>query len=174
MNETSRVNSLTAPRKNSISQVTICAAIACAVIYAPLCVVLVAIGGLSERVLSGGLGGCLFWIVIWIIGSVLIEKTGKRTARVIATGSVYGAIVGLASGYVLASWPYCSYPTDPGPQTLIMGIGAPAILFHAISFGALIGGNNPVLGLLSSATFWAMFGLTLATLSRWRRPSASR
>jgi|SRR5262245_16826491 len=98
MNETSRVNSLTAPRNNSISQVTICAAIACAVIYAPLCVVLVAIGGLSERVLSGGLGGCLFWIVIWIIGSVLIEKTGKRTARVIATGSVYGAIVGLASG----------------------------------------------------------------------------
>jgi hypothetical protein len=157
---------------NSLSKASICAAIACAVVYAPLCVVLVANGGLIERVLTGGLGGCLFWIVIWIIGAFLIEKTGRRTARVIATGSVYGAIVGLASGYVLASWPYCSYPTDSGPQTLVMGIGAPAILFHAISFGRLSEGNNPVLGLLSSATFWAMFGLTLATLFRWRRLSA--
>jgi len=169
MNDLSSANSVPAPVDNSISQAPIYAAIACAVIYAPLCVVLVVIGGLIERVLSGGLGGCLFWIVIWIIGAVLIEKTGRR----IATGSVYGAIVGLASGYVLASWPYCSYPTDPEPQTLIMGIGAPAILFHAISFGRLIEGNNPVLGLLSSATFWAMFGLTLATLSRRRRLSAS-
>ena len=174
MNDLSRENSVTAPGDSSVSQAPIYAAIACAIIYAPLCVVLAANGGLIERVLSGGLGGCLFWIVIWIIGAVLIEKTGRRTARVIATGSVYGAIVGLASGYVLASWPYCSYPTDPAPQTLIMGIGAPAILFHAISFGRLIEGNNPALCLLSSATFWAMFGLTLAMLSRWRWQSASR
>jgi fucose permease len=123
MNDLSSVNSVLAPGDNSISQASIYAAIACAVIYAPLCVVLVANGGLIERVLTGGLGGCLFWTVIWIIGAVLIEKTGRRTARVIATGSVYGAIVGLASGYV-------------------------------------------------SATFWAMFGLTLATLFRWRRLSA--
>ena len=174
MNDLSSVNSVPAPGDNSVSQAAIYAAIACAVIYAPLCVVLVAIGGLIERVLIGGLGGCLFWIIIWIIGAFLIEMTGRRTARVIATGSVYGAIVGLASGYGLASWPYCSYPGDPAPQTLIMGIGAPAILFHAISFGRLSEGNNPVLGLLSSATLWAMFGLTLATLSRWRRLSASR
>jgi hypothetical protein len=174
MNDLSSVNSVPSPVDNSVSQAPIYAAIACAIIYASLCVVLAPIGGLIERVLIGGLGGCLFWIVIWIIGAFLIEKAGRRTARVIATGSVYGAIVGLASGYILASWPYCSYPTDLAPQTLIMGIGAPAILFHAISFGRLSEGNDPVLGLLSSATFWAMFGLTLAMLYRWRRQSASR
>jgi hypothetical protein len=34
--------------------------------------------------------------------------------------------------------------------------------------------NNPVLGLLSSTTFWAIFGLTLAALSRLRRLKAQR
>ena len=150
------------------------AVIACAVIYAPLCLCMLAIGGLIERVFVFGLGGYLLWSVVWIIGALFIEMAEIHAARAIATGSVYGAIVGLVSGFVLASWPYCSYPTDPTPQTLIVGIGAPAVLFHAISFGRLGGENHFALFLLSSGTFWAMFGLTLAKLSRLRRLKGQR
>jgi hypothetical protein len=155
------------------------AAIACAVIYAPLCVSMLAIGGLIERVFVFGLGGYLLWSVVWIIGALFILMAETYNARPIATGSVYGAIVGLVSGFVLTSFPYCSHPTDPTPQTLIVGIGAPAVLFHTISFGILGGENNSTLFLrssflLSSATFWAMFGLTLAKLTRWRRLKAQR
>ena len=145
------------------------AVIACAVIYAPLCLCMLAIGGLIERVFVFGLGGYLLWSVVWIIGALFIDMAEKYAARAIATGSVYGAIVGLVSGYILASWPYCSYPTDPTPQTLMVGIGAPSVLFHTISFGILGGENHFALFLLSSGTFWAMFGLTLAKLSRLRR-----
>jgi len=84
------------------------------------------------------------------------------------------AIAGLASGFVLTAWPYCSQPTDPTLQTIVMGIGTPAILFHAISFGRLSEENYPVLGLLSSVTLWAMFGLCLAAHSRLRRRKAQR
>lgn len=63
---------------------TIYAAIACAVIYAPLCIYMLAIGGLIERVFVVGLGGCVFWIVVWIIGAVFIEKAETHTAKVIA------------------------------------------------------------------------------------------
>jgi len=55
-----------------------------------------------------------------------------------------------------------------------MGIGAPAILFHAISFGRLSEENYPILVLLSSVTFWAMFGLCLASHSRLRRLKTQR
>ncbi len=57
--------------------------------------------------------------------------------------------------------------------SIVVGLEAPAILFHGISFGRWSEENTLVLGLLSSATFWAMFGLTLATISRLRRLSAS-
>ena len=153
---------------------SIYAAIACAIIYAPLCVSMLAIGELIERVFVGGLGGYLLWSVVWIIGALFIEMAETLTARAIATGSVYGAIVGLVSGFVLTSLPYCSHPTDPTPQTLVVGIGAPAVLFHAISFGILGRENHFALFLLSSATFWAMFGLTLAKLTRWRWLKAQR
>jgi|SRR5262245_9917314 len=174
MNDLSRVNFVTAPRNNYVAQATIHAAIACAVIYAPLCVYLIEFGGLIERVFVAGLGGYLFWCVVWIIGAIFIKKTETHGARAITTGSVYGAIVGLASGFILASWPYCSYPTDPAPQGIVIGIGAPAMLFHAISFGRLGGENNPSLAYLSSATFWAIFGLILATLSSLRRRKRRR
>ena len=150
------------------------AVIACAVIYAPLCLCMLATGGLIERVFVFGLGGYLLWSVVWIIGALFIDMAEKYAARAIATGSVYGAIVGLVSGYILASWPYCSYPTDPTPQTLMVGIGAPSVLFHTISFGILGGENHFALFLLSSGTFWAMFGLTLAKLSRLRRLKGQR
>jgi hypothetical protein len=154
------------------------AVIACASIYAPLCLCMLADGGLIERVFVFGVGGYLLWSLVWIIGVLFIEMAEIHAERSIATGLVYGAIVGLVSGFVLASWPYCSYPTDPTPQTLVVGIGAPAVLFHAISFGRLGGENHFALFLLSSGTFWAMFGLTLAKLSRlmrlkWQRRLAS-
>src|SRR5262245_33854406 len=155
MNSLLPVNSVMAPRDNSVFKALIYAAIACALTYAPLCVFLLAIGVPIERVFVGGLGGSSFWAVVWTIGAVFIEKTERHTVSVIATGLVYGAIVGLASGFVLAAWPYCSQPTDPTPQTIVMGIGAPAILFHAISFGILGAENNSALGLFFSVTFWA-------------------
>ena len=170
----SGVKSETAPRGNSLSRAPIYAAIACTVMYATLCVYVAAIGGLIERVLVVGLGGYSFWIVVWLIGAIFIESAETHTARVIATGAIYGAIVGLLSGFVLTSWPYWSQPTDPTPQTLIFGIGLPALLFHTISFGGLGNDSNKALGLLSSTTFWALFGLTLATLSRLRRLKTQR
>jgi hypothetical protein len=172
MNELSRLNHVTAPGDNSISKTPIHAVIACAAIYAPLCVFMLATGGLIERVVVSGLGGYSFWTAVWIIWVIIIINTEKHIAGFISTGLIYGAIVGLASGYVLTIWPSCSQPTDPTPQILVMGIGAPAILFHAISFGRLSEGNNPVLFLLSSATFWSMFGLVLAALSKLRRLKA--
>jgi hypothetical protein len=147
---------------------------ACAVIYAPLCVLMLVNGALIERVVVSVLGGYLFWIAVWIIGVIFIEKTETRAWRVIATGVIYGAISGLASGFVLTSWPSCSQPTDPTPQLLVMGVGEPAILFHAISFSRLGNENSSTLVMLSSSTFWAMFGLTLATISRLRRLKAQR
>ena len=174
MNSLSNVKSEMAPEDNYLSRAPVYAAIGCAIIYAPLCIYTLAIGGLIERGLVGGLAGYSFWIVVWFIGAIFIEKAETHTARVIATGSIYGAILGLASGFILTSWPYCSEPTDPTPQTLVIGIGAPAILFHAISFGRLGNENNPALVLISSATFWAMFGLTLAMLSRLRRLKTQR
>jgi hypothetical protein len=174
MNSLLAVNSVRAPVDDYVSKAWICAAIACAVIYAPLCVFLLAIGVPIERVFVGGLGGCSFWAVVWIIGAVFIEKTERRTASVIATGLVYGAITGLSSGFVLTAWPYCSQPTDPTPQTIGMGIGAPAILLPAISFGILGAENNSALGLFFSATFWAMFGFILAMISRLTRLKTQR
>jgi len=169
MNSLSDIRPATAPEDNYTPRAPIYAAIGCAIIYASLCIYAVTIGGLIERVFAGGLGGCLLWIFFWIVGAMLIEMAGAHTARVIALSVIYGAILGLASGFVLTYWPYCSQPTDPAPQTLVIGIGAPAILFHAISFGRLGYENNSALGLLSSATFWALFGLTLALLSWSRR-----
>jgi FtsH-binding integral membrane protein len=174
MNNMSGVKSETAPRNNSVSRAPIYAAIACTVMYATLCVYMAATGGLIERVLVGGLGGYSFWIVFWMIGAIFIESAETHTARVIATGTIYGAIVGLVSGFVLTSWSYCSQPTDPTPQPLVFGIGLPALLFHTISFGGLWDDSNKALCLLSSATFWALFGLTLATLSRLRRLKTQR
>jgi hypothetical protein len=174
MNSMSGVKSETAPKDNSVSRAPIYAAIACTVMYATLCVYMAATGGLIERVLVGGLGGYSFWIVFWMIGAIFIESAETHTARVIATGTIYGAIVGLVSGFVLTSWSYCSQPTDPTPQPLVFGIGLPALLFHTISFGGLWDDSNKALCLLSSATFWALFGLTLATLSRLRRLKTQR
>jgi FtsH-binding integral membrane protein len=174
MNSLSDLRSETAPEDNYVSRAPVYAAIGCAIIYAPLCIYAVAICGLIERGFVGGLAGYWFWIVVWIIGAIFIEKAETHTARVIATGSVYGAILGLASGFVLTSWTNCLQPTDPTPQTLLIGIGAPAILFHAISFGRLGNENDYALGLFSSATFWALFGLTLAALSRLRRLKTQR
>jgi FtsH-binding integral membrane protein len=174
MIDPSNVKSEAAREDNYASRAPVYAAIACAIIYAPLCVYAVASGGLIERVFVGGLGGCLLWIFVWIIGAIFIGMTETHKVRVIATGATYGAIVGLASGFVLNSWPYCSQPTDPTPQILVIGIGGPAILFHAVSFGRLGNENDSVLVLLSSTTFWALFGLTLATLSRLRRLKISR
>jgi hypothetical protein len=174
MNSLLPVNSVKAPGDDYVSKAWIFAAIACTVIYAPLCVFLLAIDVPIERVFVGGLGGCSFWAVVWIIGAVFIEKTERHIGSVIAAGLVYGAIAGLSSGFVLTAWPYCSQPTDPTPQTIVMGIGAPAILFHAISFGILGAENNSALVLFSSVTFWSMFGVTLATISRLKWLKAQR
>jgi hypothetical protein len=174
MNELSRVTPATAPGDFPVSKATIYAAIACAVIYTPLCIVMLAISGLTERVFVFGLGGYLLWSVVWIIGGLFIEMAEIYSARAMVTGLVYGAIVGLVSGYALASWPYCSYPTDPTPQTLVVGIAAPAVLFHSILFGIFGGKNHLALFLLSSATFWAVFGLSLAKISGLRRLKAQR
>lgn len=172
MNDLSRVNHVTSSGDNSVSQTPIYASIACAAIYAPLCIFTLATGGLIERVVVAGLGGYSFWTTVWVVWVIFLRNTEKHLAGFISTSLIYGAIVGLASGYVLTIWPYCSQPTDPTPQNLVIGIGAPAILFHAISFGRVGGENHFALFLLSSATFWAMFGLTLAKLSRLRRLKA--
>jgi FtsH-binding integral membrane protein len=174
MNNLSDLGSVTAPEENYVSRAPVYAAIGCAIIYAPLCIYAVAVGGLIERGFVGGLAGYWFWIVFWIIGAIFIEKAETRTARAISTGAVYGAVLGLASGSVLTSWTNFLQPTDPSPQTIVIGIGAPAILFHSISFGRLGSENDSALGLLSSATFWALFGLALATLSRLRRLKTQR
>jgi hypothetical protein len=48
MNDLARVNSVTAPGDNPVSKAPIYAAIACAAIYAPLCVFMLAVGGLAD------------------------------------------------------------------------------------------------------------------------------
>jgi hypothetical protein len=105
MNDLSRVNSVTEPEDDSASKTPIYAVIACVAIYTPLCVIMLATGGLIERVVVAGLGGYSFWTAVWIIWAIFIINTEKHIVVVISTGLIYGAIVGLASGYVLTSWP---------------------------------------------------------------------
>ena len=122
--------------------------------------------GISQRGIDWIVPGALFWVVVWAIGGALIVLLGEQRNNVVTVGAICGAIVGAATGVVLIVWPYCSQPTTPGPQDVVLSVGMPMLLAHDLVFGVLKLPDVWILHLSFSILFGLIFGVLLAWLIR--------
>ena len=144
----------------------ICGVLVSLVLWGVLAAVVSIAWGISQSGIKLIVPGAIFWIVVWAMGGTVISLVGEQRNNLITVGAICGAVAGAATGMLLIVWPYCSQPTEPGPQDFVLSMGLPMLFAHDLVFGVLKLPDVWILHLSFSILFWLIFGVLVAVLIR--------